>query len=352
MYIRHHVDIVMEASEFVHMKGMPYDITIHFVNHTIFPIPMIKLVLEFRNCFASDFKSETLVTSLDAKGAISLTMSASSEYCGMCEYRIKKIRLYDYLSLFMFRKKSNQNIKIAILPNVNVIDDPLIVANSSVLIDSELFSSTKSGDDPSELYGIRPYELGDKMNRIHWKLSIKQDELMIKQFGLPINCAVAIMADFYTESQLITLAQIDGLVETFLTLSLSLVYQQQIHYMIWYDQIRDKCERFRVEKEEDCYEVTSLMYRCQVTGMMNDLLTYHEAQYPKEQYTNIFYITTDLSEDLVNRLNDQRKSAITHIFHLLDESSEPTEVDQYSESMGLKTQILRPSHISEDLACE
>lgn len=352
LYIKNHVDIEMESREYVHTKGIPYDITIHVRNHTVFPITMIKLVLEFHNCFVEEHRTETVITSIDARGDMNLTISASSAYCGVCEYRIKKIRIFDYLTIFQFRKKGSQRLSVAILPNLNVVEETLAVPNANVLVDSDLFSSVKSGDDPSEIYGIRPYEQGDKMNQIHWKLSMKQDALMIKQFGLPINCAVALMADFYVGPSPITLAQIDAIIETLLSLSISLVYQEQIHYMIWYDELREKCERFRVEKEEDCYEAASLIFHCKLADMKYDLLTYHEAQYAKEQYTNIFYITSFLSEDLIVRLNDQRKSAITHLFHLAEQESRREDLINYSQGIGIKTQLLRPSHIPEDLVCE
>lgn len=352
MYIRSHVDIHIRTEELVYTRGMPYDINLYISNQSIFPIPMIKIVIEFGNCFLSERTTETIINSVDGKENICLSLSATSKYCGMHEYCIRKIRIYDYLSIFQFRKKSEERLSVAILPNINVIEKTLAINNSNVLVESDLFSSVKSGDDPSELYGIRTYEQGDKMNHIHWKLSMKQDELMVKQLGLPINCAVAIMADFYMGERLLTLGQLDGIIESTLTLSLSLVYQEQIHYIIWYDEHKENCERFRVEKEEDCYEAISILFGCKLNGMSHDLLTYHEAQYAKEQYTNIFYITSFLTEEMLIRLNNQRKSAITYLFFLSEQDSEQGALLQYGEGLGIKTQLLRLSHISDDLVCE
>lgn len=352
MYVRSRVDIHIDSEEFVHARGVPYDIKLYLTNRSFFPVPMIKIVVEFGSCFLSERTTETIINSIDAKGNVCLTISATSKYCGMYEYRIKKIRIYDYFSIFQFSKKCNKQIKVAILPNIHAIEETLAVNNASVLVESDLFSSIKSGDDPSELYGIRTYEQGDKMNRIHWKLSMKQDELMVKQFGLPINCAVAIMADFYVGERLLTLEQMDGMIEAILTLSLSLVYQEQIHYIIWYDESKENCERFRVEREEDCYEAISLLFRCKLIGCTHDLLTYHEAQFAREQYTNIFYLTGYLSEELLISLNNQRKSAITYLFLLSEQQSEQEGLLQYGEGIGIKTQLLRLSHISDDLVCE
>ncbi len=351
-FIQSRVDIHISTEEFIYTRGIPYDLKLYLTNRSIFPVPMVKIVVEYGSCFLAQRTTETLVNSIDAKGNNCLTISATSKYCGMYEYRIKKVYIYDYLSIFKFRKECSEQLKVTILPNINVIEEKLAINNSKVLVESDLFSSVKSGEDPSELYGIRTYEQGDNMNRIHWKLSIKQDELMIKQFGLPINCAVAIMVDFYAGSRSLTLLQMDGIIESILTLSLSLVYQEQIHYIIWYDEYKENCERFRVETEEDCYEVASLLFRCKLNVMPYDLLTYHEAQFSREQYTNIFYITNYLSVELLIRLNEQRKLAITHLMYISEQESEQEALLLYGEEIGIKTQILRLSHISDDIVCE
>ena len=52
--------------------------------------------------------------------------------------------------------------------------------------DSDRFSTYKKGDDPSEIFDIREYADGDKIQRIHWKLSSKTGDLMVKEGSLPL----------------------------------------------------------------------------------------------------------------------------------------------------------------------
>lgn len=320
-----YIDIQMDTPSLVCARGTQYEIAVHLFNRSILPLGRIYIQIEYKNLFTEQINKQELITSLDSKARLQLNFSAISEYCGMCEFRIKKARLMDYLMLFSFRIKSSDQVSIAILPPFQYLDERLARNNPGVLVESELFSSTKSGDDPSEIYGVRPYEQGDCMNRIHWKLSMKQDELMIKQFGLPLDCAVAVLADFYHEGKEPTLAQIDAVIEGTMQLSVSLIHQEQIHFLIWYDRERETCVRFQIEKEEDCYEAASRLYQCKIGIFEHPVSNYHEAQYPAEQYTNIFYVASTISEEMIVSLNRQRKNAIMNVFVIKEDKT--TEKD-------------------------
>ena len=50
-----------------------------------------------------------------------------------------------------------------------------LAENETVTADSERWSSTHPGHDPSEIFGFRTYVPGDPIRQIHWKLSQKTD---------------------------------------------------------------------------------------------------------------------------------------------------------------------------------
>ena len=184
------------------------------------------------------------------------TFTMVSDYCGILQFSLKNIKLYDFLGLWCVRKKVKEELAVTVLPNLHVIEEAIVLDNPSVLIESELFSSTQSGDDVSEIFGIKDYEYGDKMNRIHWKLSLKEDKLMVKQYGLPINCSVAIFFDTHYETRegapgILPMEYLDRMLETMISLSFSMIVQKQIHFIVWHDAVKDTCKRFRVEREED-----------------------------------------------------------------------------------------------------
>lgn len=350
MILKKSVNISLSTNVFVGTKGAPYYITIQLQNRSILPISKIKIIFKYRNLFFRTYQKEVLVTALDGKREVSLSLCVHSDYCGICEYKVAKVLLYDYMGLWRFRKKGTEELNVTILPNLTLIDKSLIVENANVLVESDVFSSTKSGDDVSELFGIREYEQGDKMNRIHWKLSLKQDELMVKQYGLPINCAVAIMVDFVGLPGEEAITFLDAMMESLLSISVSLIIQEQIHYVIWYDQRLQGCQRIRIEQEEDIYEAISMIYRCNLYGIEHSLIQYHEAYYSNSQYTNIYYLTKNLAEEAISLLNIARKSAITHVLIISKEASaEEEKTGLHIESMGMSYTFLREDMITQSL---
>ena len=44
---------------------------------------------------------------------------------------------------------------------------------------------------------MRSYIQGDPLNRVHWKLSAKEEELLVKEFSLPISSSVCILAELH-----------------------------------------------------------------------------------------------------------------------------------------------------------
>ena len=60
-----------------------------------------------------------------------------------------------------------------------------LAENETVTADSERWSSTHPGHDPSETFGFRTYVPGDPIRQIHWKLSSKLDRLVIREPGMP-----------------------------------------------------------------------------------------------------------------------------------------------------------------------
>lgn len=63
------------------------------------------------------------------------------------------------------------------------------------LIDSEEYDEKRPGDDPSQIFQIREYREGDRMQRIHWKASARTSQLMVKDYSMPIGSGALVLFD-------------------------------------------------------------------------------------------------------------------------------------------------------------
>ncbi len=284
-------------------KGETVPVSIQIHNPTIFPASGIQLIITYSNSFSGKKYKKEFMVSADARTRATVTMNLMSEHAGNLEISLSKIKVYDYLKLFSLRKKLKGDLKIAILPVLHEITDDELLNRSRMQIESDYFSTVKSGDDPSEVFTIREYREGDRPTRIHWKLSMKQDQLMIKEFSDPLNCSMLIFANLSVAMEEDVLVYMDALMECALSLSYSFLLKGQIHYFSWYDSKHGCCRRVRVVSEKDLFEaVDGLLQTGPYSGGI-DIMTAYLAEHPNDQYTDLFYITGEVDKPQLNSLS-------------------------------------------------
>lgn len=114
------------------------------------------------------------------------------EKCGIKNMEISRIVIYDFMKIFKHTKKLNKNIQIMVVPNLYGVDVGKVSMDYEYDGESEKFSENQPGDDPSEIFDIREYEAGDRLSRVHWKLTTKLNRLMVKDFSKAIPDGVEI----------------------------------------------------------------------------------------------------------------------------------------------------------------
>lgn len=295
-----------ELISLVHVvgKGDTIPLTIQLNNPTIFPIVNICITLSYFNKFSNQnksYKQEFYVT-VDKRTTTTVTCNLVSEHTGNLMISITKVRIFDYLKLFSLRKRKPVDIKVAVLPPYYELTEDYLENSSKMQVESDIFSTVKAGDDPSEVFAIREYREGDRPGRIHWKLSIKQDQLMIKDFSEPMNCSVVIFADLGVPRDEEILEAVDSILECTLSLSYSFMLKGQIHYLTWYDKHLCSCRRVRIVNEKDLFEVVEGLLNCGPYMEDVDMAAAYFAEYPNDQYTDLFFVTKKVTHKQLDSL--------------------------------------------------
>lgn len=98
-----------------------------------------------------------------------------TDHCGKLRLELHKPGVCDYLGLFRFkRRKVGQTVYV--LPKPVSMKIPPDLAKHL-----QPRWRPKQGGGYAENYEIRQYNPGDNLNKIHWKLSAKVDELMLRE---------------------------------------------------------------------------------------------------------------------------------------------------------------------------
>lgn len=99
-----------------------------------------------------------------------------TEHCGKMLCKLENTRVYDYMGLFWLRiqKKSAKPLVIRPVP-----------VPMQYVPDLERFAASswrpKAGGGFSENHEMRQYVPGDKLNQVHWKLTAKTGEIIVRE---------------------------------------------------------------------------------------------------------------------------------------------------------------------------
>jgi len=169
----------------------------------------------------------------------------SSRYCGMIKCSISELKIYDALGLFSIRKETESSYFVSILPSVY----PLMAMSSKIQQDikNNIISRTVKGNDPSEFMDVREYRDGDRLARIHWKLSDKYDQIMVKDFGDPISNDVLLLFDLNGNSD----EKICGLLDAVYSISNFLIKNQITYEIQWYDSVHERAVLTEIAQNND-----------------------------------------------------------------------------------------------------
>ncbi len=99
-----------------------------------------------------------------------------TEHCGKLHVQMHKPAVYDYLGIFQLRIKNINSQTVLILPEPVEMDIPETLFNYL-----HPRWRRKPGGGFGENHEIRQYQPGDNLNQIHWKLSAKVGELMLRE---------------------------------------------------------------------------------------------------------------------------------------------------------------------------
>ena len=103
-----------------------------------------------------------------------------TEHCGKLHVQMLKPAVFDYLGIFQLKIKNTNTQTVLILPEPVEMDIP-----ESLFKHLHPYWRRKPGGGFGENHEIRQYQPGDNLNQIHWKLSAKVGELMLREPMMP-----------------------------------------------------------------------------------------------------------------------------------------------------------------------
>ena len=204
-YVRRHLqaDILTPATA---AKRTAVSCRVRIRNGAFLPVMRYGCQVSIRNDLTEEDQTVTLTGSIGAKGESSQTILLQSSFCGRVYVQISRFTLLDYLGLLPMKALVKADARLTILPDLYPMEADM-TARPAYADDG---ASNRRGEDRSEVYQLREYRPGDDIRQIHWKLSSKLDELILKEASQPESRELLLFWDKHITG---TPAQMDALAE-------------------------------------------------------------------------------------------------------------------------------------------
>lgn len=179
LLLSHCIKVQIQGSSFVENRNDEFMFHIVIDNPSPLFLNNCYIPVTISNTLYQNKQTHNLNLFINPMSPSRVSYPVKSEHCGVLTIEISNLYLYDMFHMFYVRKSVHVYKEIPVLPNYSVISEDFTMDFSQGY--NELEESPKKGCDTSEISDIREYIPGDRLSDIHWKLSAKLDELMVKE---------------------------------------------------------------------------------------------------------------------------------------------------------------------------
>lgn len=304
-------ELIIKNAPIQKNEALPIQLKVY--NKFFFLACRVRVRLTIQNELLNQEQTQTFFMTANHYGQ-TVEQIVSSQYCGMLSCSITELRIYDALGLFSFRKKTESSYFIVVLPTVY----PLMTINSTILqvAQNNVSSRIMKGNDPSELMDIREYRDGDRHARIHWKLSVKYNQLMVKDFGDPISNDVLMMFDLNGTSN----EQLSGLLDAVYSISNFLLENQITYEMEWYDSLHEHLVHTNIVQKKDMELVLETILSNSRFQKQPWVLKNCSNGYGHNPYSVVLYLCSEISSNSITMIQKCLAGSKIRILLVADES--------------------------------
>ena len=174
-------------------KALPFAVTVR-ADRPLFVTRCLVAEIEIRNAMFAE--AECLRFLLPVSGReTKYELPYTPQQCGRLTVGCRSLKVMDLLRLFSVPVESFPAVQTIIHPHRVQVQVELTRETVGSPRGEGLMLNRK-GSDASEMFDIREYVPGDDVRTIHWKLSGKAGELIVRQPSDPSHYNIAMLPDF------------------------------------------------------------------------------------------------------------------------------------------------------------
>ena len=173
------ISVQLFVSEAQINVGSDLGIGIIVKNPSIFTSLCCKCYLSIRNLYYGEEINQIFTVPLVASSDNKNPLYCKVKNCGIIEVSLDKCEVYDVLGFVRAQFETSQSVCATVLPIPQNLEDIQKLGILAGFTDNE--DDTQKGNEYSDTSNIREYIPGDRIKDIHWKLSAKKGELLVRE---------------------------------------------------------------------------------------------------------------------------------------------------------------------------
>lgn len=224
-------------------------VTVHVGLHnpTYFPIPACTLTYQLTSSFYPCEETFCCTIPAYSRQEFSFDIPVSFQKCGCYQLHLLQLECFDYLHFFHFKKSVSLKKEIVIHPKTS---DDISFDSAAFGEGFDEFEETDAkGLVSSNVTDIREYIPGDRLQRIHWKLSAKIKKLMVKENEQTSSNQFTILVELFLPSP--ESPVLEQSLSHACTMAYELLKQGEVFFFCYYSCFEEDFVKHLIHSKED-----------------------------------------------------------------------------------------------------
>lgn len=174
----------VNGTQFIRREQLLYTLRVRLI--TLLPVAPLSLHIKLPSGRESDFLLSTaMIGTTDSENTF------TCPHVGVCAVGVTHLTVSDCFSLFAFRRRVKAPLcTVTVLPDPIPADPPAFSPG-----EGEHSAAQRAQADPTTPVDTRLWQDGDEMRRVHWKLSMRRQTLMVHTYETPQRPDALILLD-------------------------------------------------------------------------------------------------------------------------------------------------------------
>ena len=199
-------------------------------------------LLRVRLSYVNQLTGQTETLRREVRGAsrgAAFSLDADAAHCGRLVCTVTRLSICDLLGLCSLPRPVSGQAELLVLPVPASLEIPPELTGEQ---DRGKRLRPRPGGGPGEDYDLRAYRPGDPMKSVHWKLSTKRDELVVREVLEPCRAELILSFDHFGTPE-----TLDAVLDRLCALSRALLERERPHRIQWADPVSGAVEDHSVE---------------------------------------------------------------------------------------------------------